>query len=188
MSVPSRSAVLVAAFLALLGCASARVIEPPPEPPEEIGLPPPGMRWATPLEKSYLSGLVARLSENTPDDCGRLGLVARSGACGAERQHQLPLASVMLPPRIDQGERLDTYIELAPTLCLGQISARLPDGWTWVSGPDAELHGGQEWSEAYDGPGLEARLVVAGPMDDGIFCGRRLTIIRWGAARSSASD
>jgi hypothetical protein len=77
-------------------------------------------------------------------------------------------------------DRSEREISLDPSICIGQLD--LPSGWSWSSGPDAPLHGGDEWSESYDNPDKNARLVISGNMDsNGSFCGTHLQLIPWDA-------
>jgi len=77
-------------------------------------------------------------------------------------------------------DREEREISLAPSICIGQLD--LPSGWSWSSGPNAPLHGGDTWSESYDNPDKNARLVISGSMDDsGFFCGNHLLLIPWDA-------
>jgi len=75
------------------------------------------------------------------------------------------------------SERSEREISLDPSVCIGQLN--LPSGWSWSSGPNAPLHGSDEWSEAYDNTGSNARLVISGSMSSNGFCGTHILVIPW---------
>jgi len=77
------------------------------------------------------------------------------------------------------ASREEREISLNSPVCIGQLE--LPSGWSWFSGPNAPLHGGDEWSESYDNPDENSRLVISGSMGRNGFCGTQLRIIPWDA-------